>query len=330
MNFPLQAHAGRQFCAAIATGLTLCLATALSTQAASYPEKPITLVVPFPSGGSIDAAVRAIQPRLAAELGQPVVIENLGGAGGALGAAKVASAAADGYTLLVGSNNDVVLVPVLNKNVRYQTKDFTAIGPISFNAPLLVARRDLPMNDLDGVITALRAKPESLSYGSPGMGTMQHLLMEDLQSRANVRLIHAPYKGAGPLVTDLLGGQIDLAVMVPATALPHIKAGRLKVLGVASLQREPALRNIPTLNEGKFVTGLEMSGWMGLFAPKGLAAERVARLQSALDATLATKGLDEQFRTMGMQLSTPAQRRGFVEQVGRDEARARSISVKLQ
>jgi tripartite-type tricarboxylate transporter receptor subunit TctC len=301
-----------------------------SALAAGYPERPITIVVPFPAGGSIDAVVRTMQPRLAAELGQPLVIENVGGAGGALGAAKVAGAANDGHTLLAGSINDVVLAPVLNKNVRYQPGDFAAIGPVVSSPPLLVARKDLPANDLDAVVAALRAKPESVSYGSPGMGTMQHLLMEDLQSRAGVRMVHVPYKGAGPLINDVLGGQIDLAVMVPSTALPHIQAGRLKVLGIASLQRQPSMKNIPTLNEGKAVSGLEADGWIGLFAPKGLAPERAARLKAALEATLADKAVAERLTAIGMQLPTPAERRSFAERVGRDEAKARSISVKLQ
>lgn len=320
----------RRFAVSLAVGTAMGMGTTLSAFASGYPDKPITLVVPFPAGGSIDAAVRAVQPRLSAALGQPVVIENLGGAGGALGASKVANAANDGYTILAGSINDVVLAPVLNKNVRYQPKDFVAIGPISSDSPLLVARKDLPMGDLDGVIAALRAKPESISYGSPGVGTMQHLLMEDLQSRAAVRMLHVPYKGASPLLTDVMGGQIDLAVMVPATALPHIEAGRLKVLGVASLERRPALKNIPTLNEGKTVKGLEMTGWMGLFAPKGLAPERVQRLRTALEAAMAAKSTTDALHAMGMQMPSSAERKAFAENIGRDEAKARSIGVKFQ
>lgn len=321
----------RHFAFTLAAMAALGGGVALPALAADYPDKPITLVVPFPPGGSIDGAVRAVQPRLAAELGQPIIIENLGGAGGALGAAKVAKAANDGYTLLAGSINDVVLAPVLNgKNVRYQPQDFTAIGPISSDSPLLVARKDLPMANLDEVVAALRAKPDSVSYGSPGVGTMQHLLMEDLQARAKVRMLHVPYKGAQPLVTDLLGGQIDLAVMVPATALPHIQSGRLKVLGVASLERRPALKNIPTLNESNSVKGLEMTGWMGLFAPKGIAPERVQRLRAALEAAMSDKRSIDALHAMGMQMPSPAERRDFVDKVSKDEAKARSISVKLQ
>jgi tripartite-type tricarboxylate transporter receptor subunit TctC len=328
MRIPSCLRSRRRLVAAF-VAVTSVLAPSLAL-ATGYPDKPVTIVVPFPAGGSVDAVVRAMQPRLAAQLGQPLVIENVGGVGGALGAARVAGAANDGYTLLAGSINDVVLAPVLNRNVRYQPSDFAAIGPISSTSPLLVARKDLPMADLDAVIAALRAKPESVSYGSPGIGTMQHLLMEDLQSRAAVRMVHVPYKGAGPLINDVLGGQVDLAVMVPSTALPHIEAGRLKVLGVASLQRQASMKTIPTLNEGKTVKGLEANGWIGLFAPKGLAPERAARLKAALEATLADKRVAEQLGTMGMQLPTPAERRAFAEQVGRDEAKARSISVKHQ
>lgn len=318
----------RRLAAAFVAGAALALS--LPALAAGYPEKPITIVVPFPPGGSLDAAMRAVQPRLAAALGQALVIENVAGVGGALGAAKVAQAANDGYTLLAGSNNDVVLAPVLNKNVRYQPKDFTVIGSIASAPAMLVARKDLPQANLDEVIAALRAKPNSLTYGSPGAGTMQHLMMEDLQARAGVHLVHVPYKGAAPLVNDVLGGQVDLAVMVPSTALQHIASGRLKALGVASLKRQPSMKDIPTLNEGKVVSNLEANGWVGLFAPKGLAPERAARLKAALDNALADKGVAEQLVRIGMQLPSAAERQGFVEQVGRDEAKARSLSVKLQ
>lgn len=329
MNLHTRRHA--TFAAAATLAATV-LAAALPTAAcaAGYPEKPITIIVPFPAGGSVDAAVRAIQGRLSAELGQPLVIENVGGAGGALGAAKAAIAANDGYTLLAGTINDVVLAPVLNKNVRYQPSDFVPIGPMVSSSPLLVARKDLPAGDLDSLIAALRAKPESITFGSPGTGTMQHLLMEDLQARAGVRMVHVPYKGAAPLVNDVLGGQVDLAVMLPSSALPHLAAGRLKAIGVASLQRVPAMKNIPTLNEGKTVSGLETNGWAGLFGPKGMAPERAARIKAALEATLNDKKVSEQLVGIGFQLPSAAERRSFAETVGRDEAKTRSLGVKLQ
>lgn len=301
----------------------------LATSAAGYPEKPVTIVVPFPAGGGADAAMRAVQPRLAQELGTPLVIENVGGVGGALGAGRVAAASNDGYTLLAGSINDVVLVPVLNRNVRYKTRDFAPIGPIGSTTLLLVARKDLPADTIDAVIDQLRARPERFSYGSPGHGTFHHILMEDLQAQAGIRMVHVPYKGASPLVNDVLGGQVDLAVMVPSTALPHVQAGRLKALGVARLQRLPGQEHIPTLNEGRYLKDVDANGWFGLFAPKGIAAERLARLRSALSATLADKEVGAKLTTMGWQLITEAEQRGFAKRIERDEAKARSLDIKL-
>lgn len=298
--------------------------------AQKYPERPVTVVVPFPVGGSVDAAVRLLQPRLAQELGQAVVVENVSGAGGALGAAKVAAAMPDGYTLLAGTINDVVLAPVLNRNLRYRPQDLLPIGPISSTPPMIVARKDLPANDIDGVIELARKKDDGLSYASPGVGTFQHLVMEDLQRRAKVRMLHVPYKGAAPIINDLIAGMVDLAVMVPATALPHIENGRLKAIGVASPKRLSSLKNFPTLNESRYVSGMEADGWMGLFGPKGLPADRAARVRAALQAALADRQASEKLLAMGMQLPASAQRSGFAEQIGRDEAKARSITVHLQ
>ncbi|VTU39104.1 Bug family tripartite tricarboxylate transporter substrate binding protein [Variovorax sp. PBL-E5] len=312
---------------------TLMMGAALATpfaHAQTYPDRPIKIVVPFPAGGSVDAAMRLLQPRLQKALGATFVIDNVGGVGGALGAAKVAAAAADGYTLLAGTNNDIVLAPVLNPNVRYATQDFTPIGAIATNSSLLVARKDLPQSTLDELIQQLRTKPESITYGSPGVGTFQHLTMEDLQQRAQVRMVHVPYKGAGPIVNDVIGGQIDLAILVPSTALPHLRAGRLKAIGLAQLQRDPLLKDVPTLNEGKLVSGIEARGWIGLFAPKGLAPERLDHVRRALEAALADKTLAASLGDLGFTVVGAAERSGFAGRIAADEAKARSIRARMQ
>lgn len=309
-----------------------CLAAPLplAARAAAYPDKPVTFVVPFPAGGSTDALMRAIQPRLAEKLGQPVVIENQAGVGGALGAAKVANAAADGYTVLAGSTNEMVYAPTLNPNVRYKPQDFAPVGLMIGTPVLLVARADLPASSADELVGLLRARPEGLSFGSPGVGTLQHMLMEDLQARAKVRMVHVPYKGAGPLLNDVLGGQLDLAVMVPSSALPHLKSGRLKLIGVASLQRDPLLPSFPTLNEGKLVSGLESNGWIGLFVPKKAPAAAVARLHDAMAATLADPAVQKRVADLGMRVASATEQRAFPETFSRDEAKVRSIAARVK
>lgn len=312
---------------------TLMMGVALAApfaRAQTYPDRPIRIIVPFPAGGSVDAAMRLLQPRLTKALGTSFVIDNVGGAGGAIGAAKGASATADGYTLLAGTNNDIVLAPILNPNVRYSSQDFTPIGAIATNSSLLVARKDLPQSTLDEVIQQLRVKPESITYGSPGVGTFQHLTMEDLQQRAKVRMVHVPYKGAAPIANDVIGGQLDLAIMVPSTALPHLRAGRLKAIGLAQLQRDPLLKGVPTLNEGKLVSGLEARGWIGLFAPKGVAPERLALVRQALEETLADTALAASLGDLGFAVVGAAERSGFAARIATDEAKARSIRARMQ
>ncbi|HBL64861.1 MAG TPA: ABC transporter substrate-binding protein, partial [Achromobacter sp.] len=162
-------------------------------QAQTWPDKPVTIIIPFPAGGSIDAVMRAISPQLSERLGQTVVIENVGGASGAIGAGRVAQAKPDGTTLLAGSINDVVLHPLVNRNLRYATDSFDPVSLVFTSPLILVARKDLTQSNIDQVVQALRAAPESLSYGSPGQGTFQQVVVEDLQRRTDTKMLHVPY-----------------------------------------------------------------------------------------------------------------------------------------
>ncbi|WZB73707.1 tripartite tricarboxylate transporter substrate binding protein [Achromobacter insuavis] len=175
----------------------LCLADLAPAQALAqaWPDKPIAIIVPFPAGGSTDGVMRFIAPKLAERLGQPVVVENIGGAGGAIGANRVAHATADGSTLLAGSINDVVLQPRINPRLGYGSDSFEPIAMVSTSPLLLVARKDLPQENIDAVVAALKRAPGSLSFGSPGQGTFQHVVMEDLQRRTQTRMLHVPYRG---------------------------------------------------------------------------------------------------------------------------------------
>lgn len=308
----------------------LCLALLPSAHAQDWPDRPITIVVPFPAGGSIDAVMRAISPPLGERLGQTVVVENVGGASGAIGAARVAHATADGSTLLAGSINDVVLQPILNPKLRYRQEDLTPIA-LAFTSPLvLVARKELPQKDVDAIVDALRMAPESLSFGSPGHGTFQHLVMAEFQRLTGTRMLHVPYKGAAPLVNDVLGGQVDLAVMAPPTALPYIQQGRLKSLGVISRARLAAYPDLPTINEGRSVRGMEMEGWVGLLAPRGVPADRQERLRAAFAEVLQRPDVRSRVAAMGMEAALAFDGPSFEKRIADDDKAMRALNINLQ
>lgn len=277
----------------------------LLASAQAYPSKPITWVVPYPVGGPADVIARNIAPRMARELGQPIVIENLGGAGGALAAMKVLNAPADGYTLLQGSPNEVILAPLANAAVKYKLEDFTLLTPFTINPLVLVVRKDLPAATVDEFAVRARAAAASapLSYGSVGSGSMFHLAAEDLGSRIDARLMHVPYKGGAPLLQDLGGGSIDFALM-PFTAnyAGLADAGRLKIIAVAAPQRLPTLKTVPTFAESKALGGFEYGAWAGLMVRHGTPSAVANRLHAALAATLADRQVRDGLEATGSQV----------------------------
>ncbi|MBU4612365.1 tripartite tricarboxylate transporter substrate binding protein [Achromobacter sp. GG226] len=315
---------------AVALGAGLGLTPAAQAAQAAFPERPITIVVPFPAGGSIDALLRGLSPAIGAKLGQNVLIENAGGAGGAIGAAKVAQATPDGYTLLAGSINDIVMQPTLNTGLRYRTSDLEPITLVAISPVVLVARPGLPANTFDELVDALRKAPDSLSYGSPGHGTFQHVIVEELQRRTDTKMLHVPYKGAAPLINDLLGGQIDIAVMAPPTALPHVQQGRLKSLGVVSSKRMTEYPDMPTVNEGKSVKDFDMPGWIGILAPQGVPQERLDRVRDAFAQVLASDEARKRVLSMGMETVTTPDRASFAERIDTDVAGLRALNLQLQ
>ncbi|SEJ70748.1 tripartite tricarboxylate transporter substrate binding protein [Achromobacter sp. NFACC18-2] len=324
-HFLRGARVGAALCAALVLN-----ATAAAAETTTWPDKPVTFIIPFPAGGSIDAVMRAISPQLSERLGQTVVIENVGGASGSIGAGRVAQAKPDGTTLLAGSINDVVLQPLVNSHLRYGTDDFEPVSLVFTSPVILVARKDLPQSNIDEVVQALRADPESLSYGSPGQGTFQHVVIEDLQRRTTTKMLHVPYKGAAPLVNDLLGGQIDMAVMAPPTALPHLQQGRIKSLGVISGQRLSAYPDLPTINESGAVQGMEMTGWVGVLAPKGVPPERLQRVRDALAAVMETPAVRERVQAMGMESATSYSKASFDTRIRDDLSVLRALNLTIQ
>ena len=276
--------------------------------AQGYPSKPVTLVIPFPPGGATDIAGRLIGKKLGERLGQPVVIENKAGAGTIIGAAFVASAPADGYTLLVSSGSTFTVNPALNPKLPYDpVKSFEPIG-LGTRVPLiLIANRSVPVDNLKQLIAAARAAPDKYVYGSFGSGTTAHFAGELMWNATGIKLAHIPYKGSAPAMSDLMGGQIPFAVDTVTAALPQLKAGKIKAIAVTSAARAPQLPDVPTVAESGF-TGFAADSWLGLFAPRGLPADVRGKLQKAFAETMADTELREKLIAGGQQpgYETPA------------------------
>jgi tripartite-type tricarboxylate transporter receptor subunit TctC len=280
-----------------------------------YPTKTVKLVIPYPPGGGTDITGRAMAQRLSELLGQSVVIENKPGATGMIGAASVAKSAPDGYTVLFGAASEMAINASLFKNMTYDPRtDFEPVSlvatfPLVFVAP---AGRTQSLGDL---IEIARAKPGTVSYGSIGSGSPQHLAAELLSSMAKAKLLHVPYKGSGPLVQDAVGGHIDMAVSSVPPAVPLVRSGKLRALAVTSALRSEALPDVPTMAELGF-PGYEFNTWVGVALPKGAPKQIVDRLREGLVTTLAAADVQATLKDQGAVPvgSTPEQFRQFVRE----------------
>ena len=282
---------------------------AFSATAWAWPDKPVTLVVPFPPGGSTDLIARTLGPKLQEKLGGTFLVDNRPGATGTIGATAVARAAPDGYTLLVSSLGPFVIAPHLLTKVPYNAlKDFDYLT-VAVQAPnVLVLPASSPHKSVADVITFQKTNPGKMSFASSGNGSSDHLTAELFWLQTGTSGIHVPYKGGGPVMTDLLGGQVDASFMNINTALPQIRAGKLKVLAITSAQRSPLLPAVPTLEESG-VKDANVYSWQAVAAPKGLPADIKTRLQAAIvsalnDPQVKPKLLDLGFEIVG---SSPEQ-----------------------
>ncbi len=290
----------RKFFAAIV--LTV-LAGIGGAQAQTYPSRPITLVVPFPPGGSTDAAARIMAERMRVPLGQPVVIENIGGAGGSIGVGRVARAAPDGYTFDIGQW-DTHVGSIIYKLDYDLEKDFEPIAMVTNNPQLMVAKNDLPANTLGELVSWMKANPGKINFvNQNAAANVTGVLFENL-TKQNVQFI--PYRGAGPAMTDLMSGTVDLLVVQGAVALPQIRAGKIKAIANLSPQRSASMADIPTSDESG-VSGLYMSGWFGFWAPKGTPKEIIAKLNAATVEALADPALQKRFSDLGLDVAPRAQ-----------------------
>jgi tripartite-type tricarboxylate transporter receptor subunit TctC len=274
-------HACRLFWRVLATSV---LALAAAGAYAAYPDRPIHLIVPYPPGGLTDAVARAVGKALSERVQQPVVVENIAGGGGNIGADKAAKAPADGYTIFIGNNATVGLNTLIYKQLPFDPiTDLAPIMLIAESQTVLVVNPSLPVKSVAELVALAKSKPGQLNFGSTGTGGLSHLVGELFNSGAGIRMTHIPYKGTGPALTDLLGGQIQ--VMFNDTSLPHIQSGKLRALAVTGATRWPQLPDVPTLAE-LGMPGYETYNWFGILAPAKTPAAAVARLNRELVAIM--------------------------------------------
>lgn len=250
--------------------------------------KPITIIVPFGAGGSVDVTARLVGQKLAERLKQTVVIENLTGAGGTIGVAKAVQAAPDGYTLVMGADSPVAITKLVNPGaVKYDAlKDLAPIGLVTTAPMVLVARPGLPAHNLAEVLKLARAQPGKLTYATSGVGTVLHLAMEMVKEQAKVDIVHVPYRGGAQIVTDVMGNQVDLAVLVSVTATSGVAGGKMQGIAVTDDKRLNGLPNVPALGESPEFKGFDIVAWTGLFAPAKTPAAVIERLNQELNDVL--------------------------------------------
>jgi len=282
---------------------------------APYPNRPIRFIVPYPPGGGTDFTAREIGQRISEALGQPVVIDNRPGAGATLGHGLAAKAVPDGYTILLGTTGGTVSGPALGVKIAYDpARDFAPVGFVVYVPYTLVTYGGLPAGSVREFLDLARAAPGKLNFGSPGTGTPNHLGGVMLMLLTGIKMVHVPYKGGGPLMIDLMSGQMHVAFSSPPQALPHVRAGRLKMLGVGHPTRVKSLPDVPAIAET--VPGFFNTGWWGVLAPAGTPKEIVQLLNRVVNKALALPEVGQKFLLFGVEAapSTPEWFRDFIRE----------------
>ncbi len=285
--------------------VVLAAAAVVPAVAQTFPTKPVSLVVPYPPGGTADILARAVGQKLGDKLGQAVVIENKAGAGTAIGARFVAEAAPDGYTMLMGTVSSHAINPAMTKVGYDPVRDFATVAALGSIPFVLVTRPDSPYKTLADVIAAAKREPGKIGYASAGPGTSNHLAGEMLATAAGVQLLHVPYKGSAPALTDVLAGHVPLMFDLVTTAVPNVKQGKLKALAVTGAARSPLLPDVPTVAESG-LAGFEVSAWFALFAPAKVPAPILKRLSDDTYDVLRTPEMQARLRELGMDPDTRA------------------------
>jgi tripartite-type tricarboxylate transporter receptor subunit TctC len=295
----------------VAAGLLFIVPSAAVAQ--SYPSKPVRMVVPFPPGGGSDVLIRPMQPKLSELLGQPVVIDNRPGANANIGAEVVAKAPADGYTLLFGNSSLSINQTLYTKLPFDAIRDFTPISLVSISPSVLVVHPSVPVKTVKDLIALAKQRPGKLNFASGGAGNTMHLAAEQLKTMAGIDMVHVPYKGAGPAISDVIGGQCELVFVNIPPVLGHIRAGKLHAIAVTTTRRASVLPEVPTVAESG-MAGYESTTWYGVLGPAALPPVAVTRLHAAIVATLAVNDIRQRLVALGSEpeTNTPDQFAAFV------------------
>lgn len=280
--------------------LGVCCALASGwASAQAYPAKPLRLVVPFPAGGATDILARTISQRASEKLGQQIVIDNRPGAGGTIGSDHVAKSPPDGYTFLIATGSTHSIGPIINPKIPYSVeRDFAPVVYVARTTSVLVVPNQLQVRNLGEFIALLKANPGKFNYGSSGNGTNSHLSGELFKAQAKVFMTHIPYRGTGLVFTDMMSGQVHMLMDNYVTAQANIKDGKLRVLGVTSLQRLPFLPEVPTLDE-QGLKGFDVSNWFGIYAPRGTPGDIIAKVNTAFNQALQETDMQKRLATLG-------------------------------
>ena len=318
--------------------LVIALAGALVATAAfgqSYPTRPITLVVPYAAGGSVDAVARIVVPKISERLGQSVVIENVAGAGGIVGTQRAARATADGYTLLFSVESTMAIAKLVQPStVQYDSqKDFVPISLIGTSPLVLAGKKELPANTTDELLKLVRANPGKLSYATSGTGTSLHVAGEMINMEGKVSIVHVPYRVGAQMVTDLIGNQIDLAMLPLVMALPNYRNGNIKVFGTTEPTRSPVAPDLPSLAEHPDLRNVNVTVWFGLFAPAKTEPAIVERLHRAVAAALAEADVRAKLAETGLRLvgNSPTEFAAFLAQeIEKFSAIVKAANIKAE
>ncbi|MCK9513475.1 MAG: tripartite tricarboxylate transporter substrate binding protein [Pigmentiphaga sp.] len=289
----------------VAAAVMAAFTFTLPARAAEYPQRPVTLLVGYPAGGSVDQVARVLAEAMSRELGVATVVENIGGAAGTIGAQRAARAEPDGYTVFVGSNNELAATKTLNPGQPYDPRTaFAPIGLIARAPVLLAASPGAGLATLDEFLAEARSRGDRFSFGSSGVGSVLHFAGELLQQTGKFTMVHIPYRGVAPLTSDLVAGRLEVAMVSPTAALPLAQDGRLRILGSTGLERSPVMPDVPTLNEHPDLAGYSLEGWFALVAPAGIPEAARERLGMALAGALQDPAVRDSLQRAAMTMAS--------------------------
>jgi tripartite-type tricarboxylate transporter receptor subunit TctC len=325
--------------ATLAGGLALMLGMAAApAHAQGFPNKPVTLMVPYPAGGLSDVIARTVNTPLSKYMGQPVIVENLGGASGGIAAQKVLNSPADGYVVFQGSPNELILAPLANAAIKYKSEDFRLVQMIATNPMMMFARKDLPVNNADELVAYAKkvaAEGKPLTYASVGPGSMYHLLGEHMSKLTGIPMTHIPYKGAAPAFQDMMGSQVDVFITPYGKGqVQLVTEGKLKAVAALSEQRQDLFKNVPTFNESKALKGFVFDTWTGYFVHKDTPEPVVRALSKFLGEALNDAAVRTPLEAQAMVMPRPqplaAMSKVYADNTARYRAIAKAINLQPQ